>query len=317
MAGSTAARPEERIWGYLLHLGYNMWADRDAERELTYYTARPYLQCDDAVWNDLLPKLAEAGANMVVIDLGEGVRYDSHPEIAVEGSWSKEKLRGELEKMRGLGLEPIPKLNFSTSHDAWMGEYSRMVSTPKYYEVCKDLIAEVSELFDTPRFFHLGMDEETAGHQKHFAYAVMRQYELWWHDLYFLVEQVERANVRAWVWSDYIWHHHDEFLEKMPKSVLQSNWYYDKEFGTDITYVQAFLDLEAHQYDQVPAGCGTSFWGNNLPELVTFSQEHIAPERLKGFLQTVWRPTKEDCRAAHQEAIESLTEGKRRFQQRA
>ena len=66
--------------------------------------------------------------------------------------------------LRALGIEPLPKLNFSTCHDAWLGPYSRMVSTPAYYDVCRDLIDEVAELFGGPRFFHLGMDEETAQH---------------------------------------------------------------------------------------------------------------------------------------------------------
>ena len=38
-----------------------------------------------------------------------------------------------------------------------------------------DLIAEVSELFDGPRFFHIGMDEETFQHQRMYHYVVVRQ----------------------------------------------------------------------------------------------------------------------------------------------
>ena len=102
--------------------------------------------------------------------------------------------------MRELGLEPIPKLNFSAGHDPWLGQYSRMVSSDIYYGVCRDLIAEVAELFDTPRFFHLGMDEETAEIQRHNNLVVVRQHELWWHDMYFLFDEVERACARPWVW---------------------------------------------------------------------------------------------------------------------
>ncbi|MBQ1229154.1 MAG: uracil permease, partial [Firmicutes bacterium] len=39
-----------------------------------------------------------------------------------------------------MGITIIPKLNFSTNHDVWLGEYSRMVSTSIYYGVCRDLI---------------------------------------------------------------------------------------------------------------------------------------------------------------------------------
>lgn len=137
------------------------------------------------------------GVNMVVLDLGDAVRYDSHPEIAVDNAWSPEKLRAELKKMRALGIEPIPKLNFSTAHDFWMGEYARMVSTSKYYEVCRDLIREVSALFDTPRFFHIGMDEETCAHQGHYEYTSVRNGDLWWRDLFFYIDEVEKSGSRS------------------------------------------------------------------------------------------------------------------------
>lgn len=67
-----------------------------------------------------------------------------------------------------------------------------MVSTSEYYSVCQDLIQEVIEIFDTPRFFHLGMDEETAQHQQTYNYAIMRQNDLWWDDLHFYVNETEK-----------------------------------------------------------------------------------------------------------------------------
>ncbi len=74
-----------------------------------------------------------------------------------------------------MGIEPIPKLNFSAAHDAWLKDYSRMVSTLGYYEVCRNPDPGVRLLFDT-RFFHLGMDEETHAHL-YFPSSLVRQYE--------------------------------------------------------------------------------------------------------------------------------------------
>jgi len=301
------------IWANLLHLGYNMWLDREApELSAPSISARPYMRFDAALWNDLLGRMVGAGINMVVIDLGEGVKYSSHPELAVEGSWSVDTLRQELEKMRKMGLEPIPKLNFSATHDAWLGPYSRRLSTPEYYDVCRDLIDEVIEIFETPRLFHLGMDEETAGHQAHHEYVVIRQFDLWWHDLFFYIREVEKKGARAWVWSDYVWHHPDVFFKNMPKSVLQSNWYYSSEFSPEVGYVKAYLDLEEHGYDQVPTG---SNWGTaeNFGKTVRFCRERIAPERLAGFLQTVWRPTTEEFRQKHLEAIDQVAQARKGF----
>ena len=299
------------IWGNLLHLSYNMWADWEwsPDGKHPYNASNPFLRFDDGLWNDLLTAMSEGGLNMVVIDLGDGVQYQSHPEIAVEGAWTTRRLRDELAKMRAMGLEPIPKLNFSTCHDQWLGKYSRMVSTPEYYAVCRDLIAEVIELFDTPRFFHLGMDEEEQKHQRNFEYVVLRQYDLWWRDFFFFILQVESKGVRPWIWSDYVWEHPELFYARMPKSVLQSNWYYGASFDESLGPVKAYLELDAAGHDQIPT---LSNWTNatNVGDTVTFSRKHFAPERLKGFLLAPWRPTLEACRPIHMAAIGQLAKAK-------
>jgi len=170
---------EKMIWAYLMHLSYNMWEDHIPQEykdenfvcntcqdaRMWAHGYRPYLTFDDSTWDYMLKEMSAAGINMVVIDLGDGVQYESHPEISVKNAWTTARLRNEIMKMRKMGLEPIPKLNFATTHDIWLGEYSRMVSTKTYYTVCRDLIAEVIALFDKPRYFHLGMDEELASYQ--------------------------------------------------------------------------------------------------------------------------------------------------------
>lgn len=296
------------IWGNLLHLSYNMWGDwENPAVKSPYYAAKPFLRFDDSLWNDLLRQMADAGMNLVVLDLGDGVAYESHPEIAVTGAWPVERLREEIQKLRGLGLEPIPKLNFSTCHDHWLGPYARQVSTPQYYAVCRDLIAEVIALFDTPRFFHLGMDEEEMKHQRHFEHVVIRQFDLWWRDFFFFVEQVESKGVRPWIWSDYVWERPELFYKKMPASVLQSNWYYGSRFDMELIPVKTYVDLETHGFDQVPT---LSNWTapENIGGTVRFARENIAPERLKGFLLAPWRPTLEPCRERHEEAIARLAQ---------
>ena len=253
-----------------------MWCDRNVEqlpgmsKERTEVNCRkPYLACDDRLWNDLTARMAAAGMNLLLIDLGDGVRYESHPEIAVANAWSPERLGKELARLRKMGLEPIPKLNFSTAHDVWLGSYRRQISTPAYYKVCGALIAEVAKLFGGPRFFHLGYDEETAGNQVNNDYVVVRQHELWWHDFEFFVGEVQRHGMRPWIWSDYAWKHHDEYFERMPKSVLQSNWYYGATLPEAATAVKLYGDLERHGYDR---STGSNFENpRNFGETVKFS----------------------------------------------
>jgi hypothetical protein len=311
-----AAGVSNMIWANLIHLGMNMWADRPTDAWPAHIrghvVASDKLRFSEPLWNQILKRMAANGMNMVILDLGEGVKYRSHPEIACKGAWPVSKLKKEIKKCADMGIEVIPKLNFSTAHDVWLGKYARMVSTDIYYGVCKDLIAEVIDIFDMPRFFHLGMDEETAGHQKHYLYAVMRQHDLWWHDLYFLQEQVEKANVRAWVWSDYIWNHRDAFLKKMPKAILQSNWYY-ANFRVQRHRVDAYADLDKHGYDQVPTGSNWSL-DDNFIKTVRYAKKNLTPKRLVGFMQTPWMPTLPFAKPRHVGAIDQVGEAKRVFE---
>lgn len=302
------------IWGSLLHLSYNMWGDNGTPRGTIADRWGPYseqIQCDRLLWREFTDKMAQGGLNMVLIDVGDAVRFESHPEISVRGAWTPEELNTEVVRLRGLGIQAVPKLNFAASHDAWLGEYARMISTAPYYRVCSDLISETIDIFDSPPLFHLGMDEETAGHQKTYDHVVVRQGDLWWHDLQFLVNQVESHDVRPWVWSDHAWRDRDNYLNRMPRSVLQSNWYYAPAVGEPdfagmehrIAMLKAFVDLEEHGFDQVPCG---STWDSpeNFPRLVTHCSDLISPDRLHGFLMTTWLPCVEEFRAHHRSAIE-------------
>ncbi|MBR4617273.1 MAG: Tat pathway signal protein, partial [Kiritimatiellae bacterium] len=166
-----AASNEGMVWGLMMQLGHNMWREMPlctngmTEAQLDG-CARDFNRTDQKVWDEVTERAAKSGVNLLLIDLGEGMVYPSHPELAVKGSWAPEKMKAELARLRRLGLEPIPKLNFSASHDAWLKEYSRMVSSPEYYKVVSDIIRDVCEIFGQPRLFHLGWDEEKVIAQK-------------------------------------------------------------------------------------------------------------------------------------------------------
>jgi len=178
-----------------------------------------------------------------------------------------------------------------------------MVSSKPYYRVCADLIAEVAEVFESPALFHIGMDEETESHQKEYAQTVVRQFELWYHDLRFYAERVEAAGSRPWMWADRIWQHRDEYLAHTPTSILQSNWYYGHQFefapdelapagvkNPPAQRVEAYELLEKAGFDQVPCG---SNWTNdvNFAGTVRHCDSVVGASRLKGYLTAPWYPT--------------------------
>ena len=297
---------KDLMWATLFHLGRNFCGDRVAFQKGDDPAASfgfRQMDFDEAIWREATERMSKGGINTVVLDLCEGVVYPSHPELAVKGSWPAEKLKGEIARLRRMGIEVVPKLNFSTCHDDWLGEYSRMVSTRTYYRVCSEIIGDVCAIFGGPRFFHIGYDEETTSNQTNYLIACVRQSELWWHDFLFFVKEIEKRGARAWMWSDYMWDHEAEFLKRMPRSVLQSNWYYGRRWAGEpperpyeAKRLAAFEKLDKAGFDQVPTGTN---WvppyfkkgennDVNFSCLVKHCRKHIDSRHLKGFINASW-----------------------------
>ncbi len=271
------------MWTYLAHFGTAMWHRRDE-----------VLRFDFPLWKEMTEKMAKNGLNTLVVDVGEAMIYPTHPELRVKGSWEPEKVRDEIARLKKLGILAVPKLNFSTCHDAWLGEYAKMVSTPEYYRVCADLIRDTAEVFNESPLLHLGYDEEEYSDQKDYDHVVIRQGELWWHDFLWFLEETRKYGFRPWIWSDYVWDHEKEFMERMPKDVLQSNWYYftafDKRRETPF-----YRKLSDAGFDQVP--CSSNYRvRENCALTALHCRNAIAPERLKGFMHAPWCATIEKNR---------------------
>ncbi|MCI5549880.1 MAG: hypothetical protein MR418_01355 [Clostridiales bacterium] len=288
----------DKMWAYLIHLSTNMWGDPGSHFKLKPYY--PEFHTDEAVWRKVIDFLPEQGFNTLLIDVGDAVQYATHPEIAVRGAWSREKLKSELDYIRSKGLTPIPKLNFSACHDAWLGEYGYMICTKKYYQVCADLIGEIAELFDNPAYLHLGLDEEGLECQKDYSVCHIRIGEQWWHDAFFLFDECAKHGMRPWVWADPCWHNPDEYLRRMPRSVLQSNWWYDPmPRGADGVFTDHRPDtyrlLDKAGFDQVLTACSTwSYQFSDKDTLEYASEDLRGSVNFKGVIAAPWQLTTQE-----------------------
>lgn len=290
------------MFGYMMYLSNHMWDDENTPPR-GWYVPKRYSETigiDVEAWDETVRTLAAHKYTTVLIDVGDGIKYESRPEISAPDAWDKDFLKKKLDEMRALGLEPIPKLNFSTCHHTWLKEYRRMTSTRYYYEACADVIREVCEVFGNPRLFHLGMDEEdTIGNQRFRECVHIRAKDLWWHDVFFYFGEVEKYGARPWVWADNCWENPDIYVKRMPKSVLQSNWYYNvfKEWPADHWHykaINAYELLDKHGYEQMPCCSFTEGISANILQTVIHSKKVIAPERLAGYILAPWLHTKAD-----------------------
>ena len=289
-----------KIWAILLHLGCNMWRKDDpvtgANKDEEESIYRDFLYTDKETWQKVIDFLPSCGINTVLIDMGEGVQYDSHPELAVKGSWPKAEFRQELDRIRSLGLTPLPKFNFSAGHNAFLQEHAYTVGTDHYNQVCKDLIEEVIDLFDTPEFFHLGMEEEDMASQKNQPVAMIRPPYTKTADSLFLFDVCRSHGVRPWIWVDphtiESYGGEEAFRDNIPKDVLLSNWYYGIiKNSADVcqTNPNAALHQKIGQwgFEQVPT-VSTWSWYLNDKQTMRFCADHVEPESLRGFMTAPW-----------------------------
>lgn len=329
---------QKKMWAILVHLSMNMW-----ERQYN----KDALRFDDEVWDYILEESAKSGVNTIVLDVGDGIQYASHPEIAVPGAWTRGRLRKELKRCKELGIALIPKLNFATPHCCWLGEYGRMISSTTYYKVVADLIKETYELFDHPEYIHIGMDEEDAKHVKGNQYAIYRQGELYWHDLRFFIDCVTDTGAKPWMWSCPLFDHPEEYKKHIgADEAILSPWYYNalrEEHWTPISSRQEYvvyynegdyaklnmkwveedpflvnfrkvaLPLMEEGYQYVPCASVVNRCDWNTSDLVEYFKEKAPDDQVLGFITAPWYSTTKDKLSYFEESFRYLKEAKEKF----
>jgi len=299
---------KDKIIAFMMYLGENQWDDSPVRVNSRGGRYLAKLTTDKRVWREISEKAVEYGFNTVYIPTVDGLKYKSHPEIAVEGAWEVDELKEELKWMRSIGLNPIPELNFSTGHDIWLGEYSRMVSTPVYYEVVRDLIHEVIDIFDKPELFLMDQDEECELIQRRMDFVCYRQYDLLWHDVNFIQDCIREKGVRPWMAADLYASHPEEFLKHIKKDVVIAPWYYHNFYedletklpkpSDDPENYDNFLDAMIKSYTELPA-CGYDiipiasnvYEDYSIEHTIRFLKENIPQDKLLGFGVAPWNGT--------------------------
>lgn len=295
---------EPMIKAFMIYLGTNMWNESDCLKRFNkndpkYYTS---LYTSRSAWRKVTDYIASLGFNTLLIDIGEGLMFESHPEIACRGAWTKAEMKAEIDRLKALGITCIPKLNFASTHDAWLGEYSHMLGTPLYYKVVKDLIDETCELF-APPLFHIGFDEESRREshmQNAFGYISFRFGKEYADGMNFCIDCVLKNKVRPWMWAGLALFHADEFFLATSRDAVISTYNYDqiKNIPPDAPdyYLQmqdSAKRLDKHGFDQLPA-VSTCYDYYSVDDSLEKWKGEISSEHLLGYITAPWCRTGDD-----------------------
>lgn len=292
------------MWSYLIHLSCHEWDDPMSPPRGAYLKGVTFNENNNTdldVWDEVIRNLGAFQFNSVIIDLGDAVQYESHPEICAPDAWSKDFLKQKLAEIRALGIEPIPKMNFSACHDYWLKEYHRMVSTPIYYQVCSDLIKEVCELFDYPRYFHIGFDEEVYKYQRYCDIAIVRNTPLWVHDLHFFVDECAKHGARTLSWGGMGTVHREAFEKEITRDLVICTGFYGRYLNpSEVSKLEEdpgqyygpnmYLLYDKLGFDQIPCGSTWNYKWNQL-QMMAFGKDQLNQDRLKGFMTAPWLMT--------------------------
>ena len=301
-------------WMIYGQLGSFMWHRMANPKRITdpqgrYIPVQTKLEVDNFLLR--LKYAREKGANAVLVDVGEAIRYPSHPEIWIDGALSAAAAKDLVARIKALGYESvIPSLNFSTDHHHWLGEYQRMDSTPDYYRVCEDLIRDAWEIFGHPSVFHLGYDEEDMGctfaHAKDYPNLVtVRQGPLYWHDFNWFCDVCRKLGSRPSIWMDKNRRNvsYEELTANTPKDVLLTPWDYTSVYEGNTTpkvvkMIKSMKRMAQDGYDLIPIG---SNWlhpssrtpakkttRENIPNLYRWACANLDPEHFVGFGVAPW-----------------------------
>jgi len=259
------------IRGYLMHISHYdpVWCEaKDTEK--------PY---DLDVGLDLVDAMAEAGLNLLVVDPKDGLRYQSHPELARHYSVEMDTLAALRDRAETRGIEMAIKLNFSQSqlhqHNHWFRPHHKLFDRDEYWDKAFEIVDELIEVARPRRFFHVGMDED--------HWRSYRQYVAAIHSLR---DRLAERKLRTLIWNDTgsDWPeaeiHRDKSLlaeQEGPRDVIHVLWDYQR---VDTAILRRIRDA------------GLDLWGAPGPkaELAAKMRDELLAVGGSGMLLTRWKP---------------------------
>lgn len=331
---------KEKIWGLVTHVSGNEYADGK-------YTGNRTVVLEDEMIDYILEEMPKAGFNTLILEVNDGIQYGTCPEISLKNAWSRKKLKTIVKRFKEKGIEVYPELNFSASHDMWLGQYERMKSTPQYYKMVDSLIKEVYELFGGPRYIHIAMDEEDYLHMRNRRYVMFRQKDLYWNDIRFMMDSVIAAGATPWMWACPLFDHPEDFKKHIDADeVVISPWYFNafrKEHWTPVEsraeYVAYYnepyyaemgikyveedpflvnvrnkaIPLLSEGYRYVPCASVFNRCEHNANDLVEYFKENSPDEQILGFVTAPWYAGKMANKQYFDESFETLKNAREKF----
>jgi hypothetical protein len=190
----------------------------------------------DEYYFDLVDQLALFGYNALYLhfsdDQGLTVELSSHPELVSDYAMSQETMRRLIHHAASAGIEIIPEVE-AWGHAGWILDHhphladstdtgTLEMGNDAVYALLDAVIGEVSALFTSSRYIHIGMDEAwypavpdvTPELDRRIAAHVNR-----------VADMVRRRDRTPMMWADMVTHR-PRVLEELPRDIVMIDWRY-------------------------------------------------------------------------------------------
>jgi hypothetical protein len=205
--------------GFLLHLThYDPVWNKQKKTERRH---------DQATAHAVIDAMADAGMNLLVVDVKDAVLYRRLPELKKRYSVPMHELAELAGHARERGLQVIPKLNFSMSpqhrHSHW---FEPVQSDPPSRDFWRRGLLAVDEVVAAvqPEIVHVGMDEDDTRSPEEYSRDLLRLYR-----------ELRRRGLRMAMWADvcHRWRAQQRWKEipairKLPRDVILMPWFYQQ-----------------------------------------------------------------------------------------
>ena len=244
--------------------------------------------------------------NHLIIEV-DNIRWKSDPTIALDWSMDQEDLRQDIRHANENFIEVSPLLQ-SLGHCEWMFKngrnldlaenpdrpYAYCPSNPRTYDFILPFYDEVVELFNRPRFVHIGHDEvqEPGGFPRHQECKKRSAEQIFVDDTLRIREHLAKKGARVMMWGDMMLSKGDApdatnaespekakwIRDRLPKDVVITDWHYAPGKPEEFKSLRIFVD-EGHD-----AIASTWFTPGNI-EAFSKQAKNVGA---MGLLQTTW-----------------------------
>jgi hypothetical protein len=277
------------VRAFLIHMSHYdpLWYSRKAQEQP--FNLKIGLEVVDA--------LAAVGMNMLAIDLDDGVEFKSHPELKRHYTVPMSHLEELVGHARSIGLEIVPKLNFSKGsqrHNDWFSPHHELPDNDEYYRLAFEVIDEVIDVCKPERYFFIGMDEDMQRSDAQYISVIKR-----------LHSELTQRKLKTIMWNDSV-HLSGAMIQCVRKTlaaedaiardVVQVVW----DYGPTRRYA-----LDRIQ-DMRKKGFETWIAPGTNPEHVRAWRQTVAAKDCAGLMMTMWQSVCDKTREAMLERIRTL-----------